>query len=320
MREQAPAVVMLTGTGNEVVAVEAMKRGVQDYLHKDALSGERLWHAIANAIEKVALRQALEAQRQQTSENEARLRLAFAAAHMGTWVWNPSTGEIHFSPETEALWGLAPGTFAGTFDAFLAALHPDDRAIFHSPWKTRGDGMTHDLEYRIVLPDGTVRWVTVRGQILADFEGKGRRAHGVMMDITARKQAEEALARESRERRRVEEQYRLVTAAANDAVYQVDPEGCIACATPALARLTGYTMKELLGRPSTDLYTPETVPTFLERRRHTLNGKAVSPYLEANMLRKDGAGSGLAGGDHALRRTDRRARAWWIQLKQVEVE
>jgi PAS domain S-box-containing protein len=111
-----------------------------------------------------------------------------------------------------------------------------------------------------------------------------------MMDITARKQAEETLARESRERRRVEEQYRLVTAAANDAVYQVDPEGCIAFATPALARLTGYTMKELLGRPSTDLYTPEIVPTFLERRRHTLNnGKAVSPYLEANMLRKDGA-------------------------------
>lgn len=165
---RAPAVVMLTGAGHEEVAIEAMKRGARDYLNKDLLTTKALARAVAHAIEKVALQRALDVQRQQRSENEARLRLALAAATMGTWEWNSATGEIHFSPEAEALWGLAPGTFAGTFDAFLTTLHPDDRIIFHLPWKTKGEGVAHDLEYRIVLPDGTVRWIAARGQLLAD--------------------------------------------------------------------------------------------------------------------------------------------------------
>src|SRR5262245_17011976 len=62
---QAPSVIMLTGTGSETVAVEAMKYGVQDYLVKGALTSERLRSAVTNAIEKVTLRRTLEAQQQQ---------------------------------------------------------------------------------------------------------------------------------------------------------------------------------------------------------------------------------------------------------------
>lgn len=110
----------------------------------------------------------------------------------------------------------------------------------------------------------------------------------LLAEIAKRKQTEARLTREIQARRAVEEQYRLVAAATRDAVYQVDPDGRIAFASPALTHVTGYTMDEILGRPSVELYIPEATSLFLERRRRALTGEPVEPYLETELLRKDG--------------------------------
>jgi PAS domain S-box-containing protein len=126
-------------------------------------------------------------------EREERLQLALDAGRMGNWEWNVQTGKVTWSTELEAIHGLAPGTFPGTFDAYKKDIHPEDlkkvqRAITGS--LERGE---HHVEYRIVRPDGSTRWVEGRGKVFRDERGAPARVIGVCTDITERKQAELAL-------------------------------------------------------------------------------------------------------------------------------
>jgi PAS domain S-box-containing protein len=134
---------------------------------------------------------------------EERLRIALQAGQMGTWEWNITTGEVVWSETLEAIHGLAPGTFAGTYEAFRAGVHPEDRdRVTDTIAKTLTEGSDHCITYRIVLPDDRVRWVEGRGRLFSDEHGAGRpaRMSGVCMDITDRKHAEEQLKASIREK------------------------------------------------------------------------------------------------------------------------
>jgi PAS domain S-box-containing protein len=134
---------------------------------------------------------------------EERLRIALQAGQMGTWEWNITTGEVVWSQTLEAIHGLAPGTFPGTYEAFYSGVHPDDRdRVTDTIAKTLTEGGDHSITYRIVLPDDRVRWVEGRGRLFVDENGTGRpaRMSGVCMDITDRKHAEEQLKASIREK------------------------------------------------------------------------------------------------------------------------
>jgi two-component sensor histidine kinase/integral membrane sensor domain MASE1 len=134
-------------------------------------------------------------------QSEEHLRLALHAGQMGTWDWDMLRGELHWSETLEAIHGLAPGTFAGTLEAYLADVHPDDDALVRqSIAQTIADGREHLVVYRIVLPDERIRWVEGRGRLFYDETGRGVRMRGVRMDITMRMQAEEHLKASLREK------------------------------------------------------------------------------------------------------------------------
>jgi len=143
----------------------------------------------------------LEVQRQTgiLLESEERLRLALDAAHMGTFDWDMVTGRITWSRGHEEIWGLASGTFGGTYESFAERVHPDDLGPLNSAVeRSRAEGTTYEHEYRVVWPDGTVRWVHGRGEF--DYHGTTPvRMRGVVQDISARR-ASEAAARENEER------------------------------------------------------------------------------------------------------------------------
>ncbi|MBW4520493.1 MAG: response regulator [Scytolyngbya sp. HA4215-MV1] len=154
-----------------------------------------------------AIRAAAELERQQSEaalrQNEELLRLSLGAARMGAWDWNIITGEEKWSNELESLFGLEPGSFQGKFEEFLELVHPDDRPIIQEAQRlTLEEGQDYRAEYRIVLKDGTPRWLTSRGNVLRDPDGKPLLLTGVCLDITDRKQAEIALQESERQLRR----------------------------------------------------------------------------------------------------------------------
>jgi PAS domain S-box-containing protein len=123
-----------------------------------------------------------------------RLRLAQWAAHVGTFDFDIQTGVNTWPPETEALYGLPPGGFDGTLNAFENLVHHDDRQkVMELTRKTITTGEPTDGEWRAVWPDGSVHWIAGRGQLLRDESGKPWRLIGVNIDITEGKRAEEAL-------------------------------------------------------------------------------------------------------------------------------
>ena len=136
-------------------------------------------------------------------QSEERLRLALEAGQLGIWDWNVLTDEVTWSDDAEQLFGLAPGTFGGTCEAFLNCIHPEDRESTFQAMDHAFEAKTgYELEFRIVWPEGSIHWMTAKSQLFCDETGRAVRVVGTNLDITKRKQAELAL-RQQNERERL---------------------------------------------------------------------------------------------------------------------
>jgi PAS domain S-box-containing protein len=128
-------------------------------------------------------------------ESEQRLRLAQQVAHIGTFEWNIQTGVNRWTPELEAMYGLAPGQFAGTQQTWETLIHPEDRAAAVSQISAALQHGNFEAEWRVVWPDGTMRWLHGRAWVFKDNAGQPQRLIGVNIDITDRRQAEQEVRR-----------------------------------------------------------------------------------------------------------------------------
>lgn len=126
-------------------------------------------------------------------EGERRLQQALDAGNMGAWEWDVASGTVTWSPNLERLHGLEPGTFEGTFEAFLADAHPEDvDRVKDTIQGALEQDELYRIEYRIVRSDGAIRWLEARGEVGRDGEGRPDRMTGVCTDVTGRREAEEA--------------------------------------------------------------------------------------------------------------------------------
>ncbi|NQX02085.1 PAS domain-containing protein, partial [bacterium] len=128
-------------------------------------------------------------------ESEYRYAMAQRAANIGTWDRNMQTGQLHWSERIAPLFGFAPGGFAGTYEAFLQCIHPEDRqAVIDAVDDSVSKHQVFSFEHRIVWPDGSIRWVSETGELIWDEqESVPVRMLGIVQNITERKQAEEKL-------------------------------------------------------------------------------------------------------------------------------
>lgn len=127
-------------------------------------------------------------------ESEARYRSSLTAGRMGNWETDFVAGTRTWSEEGMALFGLAlpegRGQIGGEEDEYALALHPDDRHLVQELRELADKQDSFPAEYRIVRPDGTIRWVSGRGQVIArGTDGKAHRLVSIMADVTDRKAA-----------------------------------------------------------------------------------------------------------------------------------
>lgn len=129
-------------------------------------------------------------------QREERLRLTLDAANIGTWNWDIATGKVEWSENMERIHGQAPGSFGGSFDAFLKTVHGDDRGHVMAAIQgaLEGDGR-YQVEYRQLTGSGETKWMEGKGRAIYDEVHRPVRMTGVCADVTARKQIEEDLKR-----------------------------------------------------------------------------------------------------------------------------
>ena len=130
----------------------------------------------------------------ETAEREEELRLAAAAAPIGIWSWDFSTGAVEYTPELKVMMGLSLDS-RPTVETYLAHVHPDDRErIAGNLAAARTRGPAGVTEMRLVREDGSVLWVNAHSRTITDSRGEPVRALGVIYDVTRDRHARERLA------------------------------------------------------------------------------------------------------------------------------
>ena len=126
---------------------------------------------------------------------EEDLNVAQSVVAFGLWDMDPATGRVRWSKELERLYGLVPGSFGGSYQDFLAFLHPDDRAAFERRNREMEAARrpVFEQEFRIVRRDGAVRWMRSRSIRFRGAGGRPGRTVGINVDVTEQRQAEAKL-------------------------------------------------------------------------------------------------------------------------------
>jgi PAS domain S-box-containing protein len=188
--------IIITGQGDERVAVDMIKRGALDYLVKDVDFLQFLPAVIRRAFTHLARETRLIAAEEALRQSEANLSAAQKIAHVGSYEFEvPGPASLHWSAETFRILGLEPAAQDFCFKEYLnRSVHPDDRArVLAGVERTVSEGARYDIEYRVVRPDGSIRNVHSVAELVVDKEKRVRKIVGALQDITDRKRTEEAL-------------------------------------------------------------------------------------------------------------------------------
>ena len=147
----------------------------------------------SDVLRAAQLARQLQASEADMRETEQRMELAASAADLGMWVWDIERDEVWLTDKRRALYGFAPSEKLDV-ERLQNLVHPEDReSVRVAVDNALNTGAEYDTEYRIVLPDGQVRWMAGRGRVEFNREGKPARMRGVSLDITERWRAEQEL-------------------------------------------------------------------------------------------------------------------------------
>lgn len=261
--------------GGRLVALLCASR-----LHAHAWTAEEEW-IIREVAEQTwtLVELALAATRLQRSEE--RLRVAVEAARMGTWEYDIVRNICWWSERTCEIWGI---DYAETLpgDLRYAFVHPDDRERYRREVDDAVfSGEPFQIEYRIIRPDGQMRWVLLRGVASCAPDGTPLRATGIALDNTERREADE----------RLRESQGLLDAFMRNApvgMYLKDPEGRYVMVNPEMAKVLGVHQADAIGRTAEELLGSEEAARIAEEERRAIaTGQAQSrgqyfPHRVAN--------------------------------------
>ncbi len=199
--------------------------------------------------------------------SDERLRLALDSTQIGIFEWNVAAGHVYYSPGLWALLGYEHGRMPATVSAWQTLIHPDDITLYRQRVDSQLSGLASFIEpeYRVRARSGEWRWVYTRSKtVSAGTGGRPTRIIGTVQDITARREAEQALRESQAEARKLS----LVASRTDNPVLITSPAGLIEWVNESFTRVMEYSLEEIIGKTPTEHMTgPETDLEVVERIR-----------------------------------------------------
>ena len=177
--------------------VRIVPRGETRWIHmtgrcsRDAVGKPIRW---AGAVTDITARKRVD---EELRARQEMLDLAQKAARAVAFEWwiGAGEGENRWSSDLEAMYGIAPGSYDGTYESWKGLVYPEDWPKVRAAIKAAQESGDVDAEYRVLHKGGTIRWLQAKGRMFFDPEGKPTRVVGFMLDVTDRHLAEEELLR-----------------------------------------------------------------------------------------------------------------------------
>ena len=200
-----------------------------------------------------------------------------------TWGWQVEANKVEWSEGIDEVFGLEPGQFEGSYEGFLARVHPDDRELLTTAISgvLAGPHDEYALEHRIVWPDGSVRWVACHGRATREH-GRAVRLDGSILDITGRRATEQALGES-------EARFRSAMEHSPIGMALVATSGAFLDVNPAACALWGYTREELCAGDFQRITHPDDVEEDLRYTQELLSGQRATYQLDKRYVRRDGS-------------------------------
>lgn len=211
--------------------------------------------------------------------SEARWKLSLETGQLGFFEYDYEQGKTRWNDSEFRLIGLEPGSVSPAADVFLTMVHPDDQLRLEGEWK---DALEHgrlDSEFRIVLPNGEVRWLVGKGTVIEDAAGRKRWFTGVNIDITRAKRIEEDLSRAVRERTEVLNTLNAFMATAPIGMAVIDPDSRCRFVNPLLAEIFGDSVESQIGKTFEER-VPGLAPVLRRRFNEVMETGVVMRELE----------------------------------------
>jgi PAS domain S-box-containing protein len=237
--------------------------------------GEKL---VLSIVRDITERKRIEAELRARQEL---LDLAQKAARAVAFDWHIGARESanRWSPELEAMYGLEPGTFDGTYQGWKELVHPDDWPAVKVAISRAHESGDVAAEYRVIHKDGTVRWLRAKGRMFFDAKGQPERMVGFMFDVTDWRHAEEAL-------RASEARFRTFADHAMDAFFLHDEQLTVIDVNRQACASLGYRREELIGSDPRD-FDADLDETSIARLADRV-GAGETVTFETRHRRKDG--------------------------------
>ena len=250
------------------------------------IQGQALKNKDGNVVKYFAIEEDITKEKeiqQKLKEFESRFRLALEKIGDNVWEYDFVTDKTVFSNPKNNFIGYVGGETTENNRKWWESVHKDDLHILIENDRRCRNGETdfHTLEYRMVLNDGSIRWVLDRGVVIEkDKEGKPLKIIGTHADVTDKKNAEEAL-------RRKEEKYRNIIANINLGLLEVDNDERIQYANQRFCDMCGYELEELLGKKASAMFV-RNESIELVNNKNELRKKNIADAYEVSVSNKKG--------------------------------
>jgi two-component system cell cycle sensor histidine kinase/response regulator CckA len=214
--------------------------------------------------------------------NEAKLAEAQQVANLGSWEWEIAADRVTWSDELYRIYGMRPDGVPSSYGAYLDKVHADDRARVARVIETAlTERRAWSIDYRVVRPDGELRMVHARGEIVLDDEGRPAVVHGTCQDVTESRRVEDAL-------RAAEQLFRRAFDDAPIGMALIDLDGRWLRLNRSLCQMLGRSEQELRTTELNDLSHPEDRRLDRPLIKELLAGRRRSFAIEKRYLRADG--------------------------------